>query len=67
MDPYLFGLVGAVTLLAVAIGWYRDRSARREFEESLDPEEMVDLRTFLSADGNSWHDFMDIRQQRHLS
>ena len=67
MDPYFFGLVGAVTLLAVAVGWYRDRTARRAFEASLEPDEIDDLQSFLGVGGNSWHDFVDFRRQRHPS
>ena len=41
-------LVLAATLLAVAVGWYRDRAARRTFEATLEPDEIEELR-FLSA------------------
>lgn len=64
MDPYFIALVAAVTLLAVAIGWYRDRDARRSFEATLKPDELEELRSFVGKGGNSWHDFATFRRQR---
>ena len=66
MDPYFMVLVAAVTLLAVAVGWYRDRGARRSFEATLKPEEVEDLRVFLGDGKNSWHDFANSRRRRHF-
>ena len=58
-------LVLAATLLAVAVGWYRDRAARRTFEATLEPDEIEELRSFVGDRAHSWHDFATFRRQRH--
>jgi hypothetical protein len=65
MDVYFIGLIAAVTLIAVAIAWWRDCNARRAFEATLEPEELEELRNFQGS-GGAWHEFLDFRRERHF-
>ena len=63
MDIYFVGLIAGATLMAVAIGWWRDCNARRAFEATLEPEELEELRNFRVS-GGAWHDFVTFRRAR---
>ena len=63
MDIYFIGLLAAATVTAIAIAWWRDCNARRDFEATLEAEELEELRNFQMS-GGAWHDFLDFRRER---